>query len=417
MEGTLPRKKPENSLIRVLLFDHTAMLGGGEIALLNLVRHLNPDTVKPIVVLGADGPLVERLRPDIETHVLPLAARVGKTKKDALGIATLFRVREIFDVLAYVVRLARFIRQHQVQLVHANSLKADILGGIAGRLSFCPVIWHVRDRIDDDYLPKPVVRMFRLLCRVIPSYVIANSAATFRTLGLRETPFTDFDPARGPGHHRFAVVHDGTYPRSSTPEAADQPMSRIGLIGRISPWKGQDVFLKAAARVTKTFPNVKFVIIGAALFSEHEFEQKVRRLPSELGIDGVVEFTGFRDDIERAIDELDVVVHASTTGEPFGQVIIEGMAAGKPVVATNGGGVPEIVEDGATGLLVPMGDVQAMAEAVCRLLRDPTRAREMGRRARERVKSHFTLELTAQRVEAVYREMLGKNIGRVTAPD
>jgi glycosyltransferase involved in cell wall biosynthesis len=107
------------------------------------------------------------------------------------------------------------------------------------------------------------------------------------------------------------------------------------------------------------------------------------------------------------IDELDLVVHASTTGEPFGQVIIEGMAAGKPIVATNGGGVPEIVEDGTTGILVPMGDAPAMAEAICRMLADPGKAREMGRRGRQRVESHFTLERTARRVEDVYREIGG----------
>lgn len=100
------------------------------------------------------------------------------------------------------------------------------------------------------------------------------------------------------------------------------------------------------------------------------------------------------------------MVHASTKGEPFGQVIIEGMAAGKPVVATNGGGVPEIVEDGRTGILVPMGDVQAMAEAISQILSDPVEARAMGIRARQRVADHFTLQQTARRVEAVYEEVL-----------
>lgn len=124
-------------------------------------------------------------------------------------------------------------------------------------------------------------------------------------------------------------------------------MFRIGLIGRISPWKGQHIFLRGA--------------------------------------------------------------HASTTGEPFGQVIIEGMAAGKPVVATNGGGVPEIVEDGKTGLLVPMRDPSAMAEAICRLLSDPSLARKMGQRGWERVANHFTAEQTARKVESVYAEVLGRS--------
>jgi glycosyltransferase involved in cell wall biosynthesis len=410
MESTINQLPDATSALRVLFFDHTAALGGGEIALLNLVRYLNPHTVKPLVVLGADGPLVERLQPKIDTYVLPLPADVTATKKDKLGIATLFRIREICGVLAYVWRLARFIRKHDIDLVHTNSLKADIIGGIAGRLALRPVVWHVRDRIEEDYLPRSVVRTFRLVCRVVPTYVIVNSAATLRTIRPGTVDARSSDVFSTAYDRRMAVVHDGTIvPVAQEVGGKNGGLFRIGLIGRISPWKGQHIFLQAAVHVAKRFSNARFVIIGAALFGEDEYDQEVRQLPGQLGIENVVEFTGFRSDIGEAIAGLDLVVHASTTGEPFGQVIIEGMAVGKPVVATDGGGVPEIVEDGRTGILVPMGEVQAMADAICQILADPARAKEMGIRGRERVKNHFTVELTAGRVEAVYREVLRRN--------
>ena len=210
---------------------------------------------------------------------------------------------------------------------------------------------------------------------------------------------------RGKVHNKAIVVHDGTIMTLAQVVSAKNPgLFYIGLIGRISPWKGQHIFLQAAAHVFKRFPNARFVIIGAALFGE--YDQEVRRLPKRLGIEDVVEFAGFRSDIDQVIAGLDLVVHASTTGEPFGQVIIEGMAAGKPIVATNGGGVPEIVEDGSTGILVPMGDAQAMADAICKILADPARALEMGIRGRQRAENHFTVELTASKVEAVYRKVL-----------
>jgi glycosyltransferase involved in cell wall biosynthesis len=392
--------------IRVLFFDHTATLGGGEIALLNLVRHLDPKRVKPVVVLGADGPLAERLRREVNTYILPLSPRLAALKKDTLGIATLFRIREVISILAYVRRLVLFIRKHKINLIHTNSLKADIIGGIAGRLSRCPVVWHVRDRVEDDYLPGSVVRIFRLLCRVVPTYVIANSVATLETLHLRTRRYSSSIPSGVDLHHRTSVVHDGTH--TTVPSASDRrdlKVFRIGLIGRISPWKGQHIFLQAAEQVHNRFPNARFVIIGAALFGEDKYDQEVRQIPARLGIEDVVEFTGFRGDVQQAICELDLVVHASTTGEPFGQVIIEGMAAGKPVVATDGGGVPEIVENGKTGILVPMGDAQAMAAAICQILADPTQAKTMGARARQRVKDHFTVEETARRIQAVYEEI------------
>src|SRR4051812_26231978 len=98
---------------------------------------------------------------------------------------------------------------------------------------------------------------------------------------------------------------------------------------------------RAAAEVLKKFPRARFKVVGAALFAELEYEREVRGLPSELGIADAVEFTGFRDDVRELIADLDLLVHASTSGEPFGQVIVQGMAAAKPIVATNGGGVPE----------------------------------------------------------------------------
>jgi glycosyltransferase involved in cell wall biosynthesis len=121
----------------------------------------------------------------------------------------------------------------------------------------------------------------------------------------------------------------------------------------------------------------------------------------------VVHFAGFVKDVPARIAQLDIVVHASTTGEPFGQVIIEGMAQQKPVVATNGGGVPEIVEDGVTGMLVPMGDAPAIAKAVEYLLENPQSAKAMGVQGRKRVLADFTIQTTARKVEAVYRQVLG----------
>lgn len=388
--------------LRVLFFDHTAAQSGAEIAMLNLVRYLDPQKIKAIVVFGADGPVADQMRRYAETHVLPIPVAVANAKKDSLGIATLFRLRTSFGGVRYVARLARFIRESQVDAIHTNSLKADLIGGLAAHLAGRPVIWHVRDRVDDDYLPSAAVHGFRLLSRWVPNFVIANSRATLRSLW----PAVTLERSAGRQPKQSAVVHDGTlWPFPAKCSSAANGIVRIGLIGRISPWKGQHIFLQAAALVSRKFPNARFFIVGGALFGEAEYEQKVRQMTEHLGLSEVVTFTGFRSDVENAIAEMDVIVHASITGEPFGQVIIEGMAAGKPVIATNGGGVPEIVEGEKTGILVPMGDPGTMAEAISRLLADPWLATEMGARGRERVRDHFTIEQKARKVEAVYQTM------------
>jgi glycosyltransferase involved in cell wall biosynthesis len=304
------------------------------------------------------------------------------------------------------LRLTKLFRHEGVALIHTNSLKSDILGGLAGRLAGIPVIWHVRDRIEPDYLPKNVVRVFRLLAAIIPKHIVANSAATFATLHLRQkqkhfTVYSGIIPLSRP----LRVVHDGTNVQDGEKES-DRPVDSapvIGLVGRITRWKGQHIFIQAAAQVLKRFPTAQFQIIGSALFDEYEYEREVRQLANELGIARAVRFLGFRPDVQELITKLQILVHASILGEPFGQVIVEGMAAGKPVVATNGGGVPEIVIDGVTGFLVPMGDATAMAAAIGRLLENPKMMNEMGTAGQRRAESHFSIDQTVRKIEQIYQ--------------
>jgi len=389
--GQGPGSRPR----RVLFVNHTAALGGGEIALFHLVTRLNSRRFEPSVLLLADGPLRERLAAaGVRVEVLPAPTGVVSARKDALGGRTLLKLGQVGATAALVCRLAAAIRRHRPDVVHTNSLKADVVGGAAAKLAGVPVAWHVRDRIADDYLPGSVVRAFRALARVVPDLVIANSEATRQTLLAGVGEGSTF--AR-----RVRVAHDGTVPPPGVPEPRRPGPPRVGLVGRIAPWKGQHVFLRAAAAVRRVVPDARFVVVGAALFGETAYEAEVRRLASELGLDGAVEFAGFRTDVPDLVAALDVLVHASVTGEPFGQVVIEGMAAAKPVVATAGGGVPEVVVDGSTGLLVPMGDPDAMSVAIARLLADPAAAAEMGRRGRLRVLDRFTVDHAARRVEEV----------------
>jgi glycosyltransferase involved in cell wall biosynthesis len=393
---------------RVLFVDHAARMGGGEVALLNLVACLDPRRFRPEVVLAEDGPLVGRLRAaGVPTRVLPLDRRVLDARKDSLGGAALLRVRAATAALAYAVRLAAVVRRGRYDLIHTNSLKADLLGGLAGRLAGRPVLWHVRDRVDPDYLPRPAVHAFRAACCLLADYVVANSHAT---MALLRPTFGDAFGERA-ARERMRVVHDGVPPAAfDVPPPAGRRAGGggpvVGLLGRISPFKGQEYFVEAAAAVRGRFPAARFRVVGAALFGEAEYEARVRALVGRLGLGGCVEFTGFRSDVGAEIARLDVVAHASVTGEPFGLVIAEGMAAGRPVVATRGGGVPEIVEDGVSGLLVPPRDAAALAAAIGSLLADPAAARRMGARGRERVRAYFTTDNAARKVEQFYDAIL-----------
>src|SRR5690606_8961308 len=161
---------------------------------------------------------------NIETHVLPLSPTVVHTRKDQLDRSALSRGRDIARIFNYVFRLRRFIKKRRPDLVHTNSLKADIIGGVAGRMARVPVLWHVRARIADDYLPHTVLKAFRLACRVLPAAAIANSRATFETLQLPTRPGN----ASRPVLDGISVVREPELqrPRKSAPI--------IAIIGRIT---------------------------------------------------------------------------------------------------------------------------------------------------------------------------------------
>jgi len=394
---------------KIAILDHTAALGGGEIALLNFVRLLDRSKYEPVVILFSDGPLRDKLaNVGVRSILIPLSAKVVNARKDTLGAATFLKIPQLISALGFCVRLINYLRSEGFTLIHTNSLKSDILGGIAGKIARVPIIWHVRDRIETDYLPTRVVAAFRMLAKFIPTCVIGNSAATLQTLQLPANRFRATVPSGISLGPSLRVVHDGT-PASMDQKNSEKPFDQIpivGIVGRISPWKGQHIFIKAASEVLKRFPRCKFQIVGSALFGEDHYEKGICDLINRLGVASSVELLGFRTDVARLISNFRILVHASTTGEPFGQVIVEGMAAGKPIVATNGGGVPEIVIDGVTGILVPMGDPSTMATAICTLLEDEQLSNRMGIAGSRRARESFDIEQTVKKIEKIYDSLL-----------
>lgn len=383
--------------IRVLYLDHTARLSGGELALARLLGALDRSRVEPIVALAEEGPLHELLvQQSIETCVLPLHERLRSVRKDSLGFAgSIAQVRALGSICRYAWRVSRFARQRDVHLIYSNSLKADFYGSLAARLAGVPIVWHVRDRIEKGYLPRAAVWLVRLFARYLPVCVVTNSASTLATLRL----------GRG---RRAAVIASGLtreHIERCWVAQRSNPTPLIGIIGRLAPWKGQDVFLDAAAQLLRTGVSARFCIVGAALFGEEAFGRRLRERAASLGIGDRVEFLGFSD-VPVVLRSLDILVHASKIPEPFGQVIIEGMAAELPVVATDGGGASEIIENGRTGVLVPRGDAGALAEALAGLLAHPERARSLAAAGRRHVLEHFTVERSARQSEALYEELL-----------
>jgi glycosyltransferase involved in cell wall biosynthesis len=384
---------------RVLFVDHCARMSGGEIALLRTVRAL--PGVDAHVVTFEDGPLLPALgAAEVTSEIVALPARTRDLRRSEVGPRLPWRAG--IDSAVHVVRLARRIRRLRPDVVHTNSLKASVLGGLAARLARVPCVWHVRDHVDGDALPRPAVALVRALARRVPSAVVANSESTMASLHL---------PTRGGPIRRVIAdpVPDEFFTPSSERVSSEAPPLDagsalvVGMIGRLAPWKGQDVFLAAFARA---FPDgtTRARIVGEALFGEDEHRAALHAQVERLGIADRVEFRGFRTDVRAELAELDALVHASVQPEPFGQVVVEGMAAGLAVVATDAGGPAEIVDSGHDGVLVPPGDVDALAGALRDLAGDPDRRARLGRHARATA-ARYRTHAIVPRFAALYDEL------------
>ncbi len=356
------------------------MLSGGELALLRLLPHMTD--VEAHVLLGEDGPLVERLKARrVAVEVLPLAPSARTLHRHEVGLGTV--LARGLPVGAYVVQLMGRLRRLRPDLVHTNSLKAGLYGSVAARAVGVPVVWHLRDRISEDYLPSVAVRGVRLALAHLPTAVIANSKATLETAGKVR---------------RGSVVHDPCYLRPVTRERAPGEPLTVGIVGRLAPWKGQHLFLDAFARAF-TCGNERALIVGSPLFGEVDYETSLRRQAVELGLGPRVSFTGFREDVASELARMDVLVLASTIPEPFGQVVVEGMAAGLPVVAPSAGGPAEVIDDGRSGLLYRPGDADALATLLQRLSRRPDHREQLSRAAATAAEKYRPPRIAAQMMD------------------
>lgn len=379
-----------------MFLDSVANLSGGELALLRTLPALVP-YIDAVVILAEDGPLVPRLREiGIDVAVLPLDDSVRRASKDAMTPRGL-RVKAVVTLVKHVWQLRALIRQVNPDLVHTNSLKSALYGGMAGRLARTPVVWHIRDRIAPDYLPRTAVWLVRWAARILPTAVVANSQSTADTIQTKSTAVSG------------VVISDSVLLQEMRPRPPTGDL-QAGIIGRLSPWKGQDVFLRAfALGFAGTAARAR--IVGSPLFGENVFEARLHELVKELGIRQQVDFRGFRQDVFAEMRALHIVVHASVIPEPFGQVVLEAMAVGTPIIASTEGGPAEIITDGVDGILVPPGDPVSLSRALLRLAADPDLRAALGAAARVTA-ARYAPERTADGLLKVYERVLGRQIAR-----
>ncbi len=361
------------------------------------------------LIAGGDGPLLAQAETmGVRTRALPLGGRLANLGDSALGrggwsAATTGAKLALgaLTSLKYVAELRAAIRQFQPSVVHSNGIKMHLLAAAARTRA--PLVWHIRDFIGD----RPLVPLG------------LRAVAWRADGGIAISKAVCDDARRVFARLPLSVVYDAIDTDAFAPlgKSADldalagcEPVRdcvRIGLVATYARWKGQDVFLESARAMKSTprLPSLLFYIVGGPIYdragSQYQVDE-LRRMARQLGVEDAVRFVPFQERVDEVYRALDIVVHASSRREPFGRTIAEGMASGKPVIASRGSGASELFTDGVDAVSAPARDAGALANAMASLAHRPAERERLGRAARGTAVERFSRARLARQIFRAY---------------
>lgn len=358
------------------------LMGGGPISLLSLLKKLDRERFKPLVICPSSGTLVDALKSiDIEVKIIEIKP---------------LKRFHLFPFFSSIVKLSKLIKEERIDIVHSNAVcsRESFAGAIAAKIAKVPFLYHARVVDSAGWIEKILVKL--------STVIVAISDA----VGRRFHSFRD--------RQRLIKIYNGIDMEEFNPGISQEEMRRgfgldsdtvvIGTAGLVIPLKGLQYFLKAAAEIVKRYPSVKFLVVGETLEGFEGHKRELEDLADSLMINKKVIFAGFRRDFPRILAGIDIFV-LSSIKEGFGRVLVEAMAMEKPVVATWVGGIPEVVENGVTGILVPPKDPEAITKAIVDLIRDKDRAKGMGLAGRKRAKELFNIDTNVQKTTELYARL------------
>jgi glycosyltransferase involved in cell wall biosynthesis len=406
--------------MKIVYLSPLGQLGGAERSLLDIlasVRAAEPDWSLHLVV-SEDGPLVsESLAIGVPTTIVPFPsalARIGDA--GAGGPAGRQRsrwslLRELLSAapaaLGYVRKLRSVLRESAPDLIHTNGFKMHVLG-VWARPPRVPIIWHIHDYVSTRPMMARLLRRYSQRCALAVANSQSVAADVKAVCGNRLTVKTiyngidleSFSP-EGPTLDLDAL--SGLAP--ATPETI-----KVGMLATLARWKGHETFLQAMALIPADLP-VRGYVAGEALYqtngSQHSLAE-LKQLTNKLGVAHRIGFTGFVGQPAAAMRALDIIVHASGQPEPFGLVIVEGMACGRAVIVSEGGGVTELITVGTDALSHPPGDANRLASCITQLATDSELRRKLGQAGRATAEQRFDRERLATELVPIYLSIRGQ---------
>ncbi|MBI4707079.1 MAG: glycosyltransferase [Candidatus Omnitrophica bacterium] len=370
------------------LSDTGDIIGGGEFSLIDLLKSLDRSEFNPCVVMPFEGSFSEIVKKlGVPVEIVSL-----KKIKNPLNI---------FASVAALKQLSGTIKKYKIDLVHSNSTGGmAFLGSLAAKFNKTPFVWHVRT------MDCGVINFAQ---GFLATKIVAISKATKKKFWWL------------PSRNKILVIYNGVDLRKFNIEVDRLGIRKslgcgdneflVGTVGRYHAIKGYKFFIKAAGIVLKVIPRVKFFVVGLDYDENNKILVNLRKSAKRYNLEDKITFLDKKENTVEVISSLDVFVLPSLT-ESFGRVLVEAMAAKKPIVSFNVGGVSEVIEDGRTGILVKSKDYKMLAEKIIFLLQNPEMARSMGDAGRRRCEELFDLNLCVKIIQSLYKELRYENRDR-----
>jgi glycosyltransferase involved in cell wall biosynthesis len=363
----------------MVLMPLSAQRGGGELMFLDLIEQGRALNVDWLVVFMSDGPMVQTVRQwGVEALVVPAG-----------------RLRQPVRVASTILKIRRLIRQHRVDVVISWIAKAHLYGGSAAALADIPAVWYQLG------LPDPPMMQERV-ATAVPACGVLTCSNTASNAQQKLWP-----------HRAVRTVYPGVSLTRFNPDELPSPLecrrqlnlptrgAMIGIVGRLQRWKGMHYLIESMPAILEKFPDAHCVIVGGPHAHEPDYPAFLEKRVADAGLIEHVTFAGLQQNVPHWMQAMDVVVHASDN-EPFGIVVIEAMAVGKPVVATNTAGPTEIISDGVDGLLWTAGRSESLSPVILELLADRQLRERISHAARAKAERFSSANFARRVIDNVF---------------
>lgn len=377
----------------ILFIHQSAEMYGSDKTLLLLIRHINRERFCPVVILPNEGPLKKALElENIEVYIAPVIKLHRKMFTPKNMVSLLKQIKQAFRIVN------KINENYNFEIVYSNTL-AVLLGYLFAKKNRIKHVWHVHEIIES---PKIVAKIFRFLLHTKSNFfTIYNSNAT--AVFWKSSSQKNID---------YKVVTNGLEVPSS-PLLVNEIVSIrkeifdvnneivIGLVGRINKWKGQFILLEAFSKLIKKYPDLRLIFVGSTTENQSYILKELTAKIDAFQIVNQVKIVPFQPDINKIWSAIDIAIVPSVEPEPFGLVAVEAMLAKKPVIASNHGGLTEIVIHEHTGFLVQPNNVTDLVNAIETLVNDEAKRLEMGEKGYVRAVEEFSIYKYVSNIEKI----------------